>query len=132
METFDTNVIVRVLVEDDPRQSAKALALWRGALVTDGIFLPKLALAEAIWVLKVSYRFDRQAIGGVVKALLSTEGVNMEDEVQVRRALEAYARDDADFSDYLILEATRVANALPVQTFDRRFARDQDVTLILS
>ena len=132
METFDTNVIVRVLVEDDPRQSAKALALWRGALATGGVFLPKLALAEAIWVLKVSYQFDRQAIGGVVEALLGTEGVNMEDEVQVRRALEAYRVGSADFSDYLILEATRVANALPVQTFDRRFARDNDVTLILS
>jgi predicted nucleic-acid-binding protein len=29
METFDTNVLVRLLVEDDQQQSAAALRRWR-------------------------------------------------------------------------------------------------------
>ncbi|CAK0778469.1 hypothetical protein CCP4SC76_650010 [Gammaproteobacteria bacterium] len=74
METFDTNVIVRLLAEDDPRQSVVALRKWQVALKMSGVFLPKLVLAEAIWVLRVSYRFDRQTIVGAVMAFLRTDG----------------------------------------------------------
>ena len=131
METFDTNVIVRILVEDDPPQSKVALKTWQLALETNGVFLPKLVLAEVIWVLSVSYGFNRQAIYGVVDALLHTEGLEIEDKPCVLAALEDYSSSNADFSDYLILELARVTNALPVQTFDRRFARHSDVSLLV-
>ena len=127
METFDTNVIVRLLVEDDPRQSAVALRMWQVALEQSGVYLPKLVLTEAIWVLRVSYRFDRQAISGAVGALLRTDGLTIEDESLVLAALDAYAGGSADFSDYLILEDARRAGALPVHTFDLRFAREPGV-----
>lgn len=130
METFDTNVIVRLLVEDDLQQSAIALRKWRTALDGGGVFLPKLVLAEAVWVLRMSYRFDRQAIAGVLGALLRTEGLTIEDEPLVLVALDAYAVGGADFSDYLILETARAASALPVHTFDRHFARHAEVLLM--
>ena len=130
METFDTNVIVRILVEDDPLQSKVALKTWQLALETNGVFFPKLVLAEVIWVLSVSYGFNRQAIFGVVDTLLRTEGLEIEDKPCVLAALEAYSKGNADFSDYLILELARVTKALPVQTFDRRFARHPDVSLL--
>ena len=38
----------------------------------------------------------------------------------------------ADFSDCLVLEAARDAGALPVLTFDERFAREPDVQLVAS
>lgn len=131
METFDTNVIVRLLVEDDPRQSAAALRLWQTALTQGGVFLPKLVLVEAIWVLKVSYQFDRLAIVDVVDALLRTDGVEVEDEELVYASLRDYAAGSADFSDYLILQSARRADALPVHSFDRRFSRHEDVSLII-
>ena len=54
----------------------------------------------------------------------------VEDESLVLAALDAYARGIADFSDYLILETARCASALPVHTFDRRFAREPGVQQI--
>jgi predicted nucleic-acid-binding protein len=36
----------------------------------------------------------------------------------------------ADFSDYFIRASSRKANALPVLTFDERFARGADVELV--
>ena len=36
----------------------------------------------------------------------------------------------ADFSDYLILELAQQTGALPVRTFDERFAREADVELV--
>jgi len=132
METFDTNVVVRILVEDDPQQSFAALSRWRQALEAGGAFLPRLVLVEAVWVLRISYGFDRQAIHGVLDALLRTEGVIVEDQPSVLAALASYATGSADFSDYLILESARAARALPVHTFDQRFARHADVSLIVT
>jgi predicted nucleic-acid-binding protein len=124
METFDTNVIVRLLVEDDPAQSELALRRWQQAVRGTGVFLLKLVLAEAAWVLSRSYDFPRASIVDVLTALLNTAGLTVEDEPEVRAALGAYADGGgADLSDHLILECARAAGALPVQTFDRRFAR---------
>ncbi len=130
MVTFDTNIIVRILVEDDPLQSKVALNAWRLALESGGVFLPKLVLAEVIWVLRVSYGFNRQTIIGVVEALLRTEGLEVEDVSYIFATLKAYSNGNADFSDYLILESARHTSALPVKTFDRRFASHPDVVLL--
>ena len=130
MTTFDTNVIVRVLVEDDPLQSALALRHWQQALAADGVFVPKIVLIEVIWVLSRAYRFARAQIADVVSLMLRTEGVSVEDAPQAHAALFAYKHGNADLSDYLILETARKFAALPVHTFDRRFSAHTDVALI--
>ncbi|CAK0781582.1 hypothetical protein CCP4SC76_7890001 [Gammaproteobacteria bacterium] len=61
---------------------------------------------------------------------MPTDGLTIEDKSSVYAALDAYANGRADFSDYLILESARAARALPVYTFDRRFARHAEVSLI--
>ncbi len=58
---------------------------------------------------------------------MSVDGVTIEDEAEVRRALALYEEGDADFSDFVILESARQAGALPVRTFDRRFGRASGV-----
>jgi len=124
VETFDTNVVVRLLVDDDLEQSAAALRCWETALGTDGAFLPKVVLAETIWVLTQAYRFERAAILDAVGALLRSRGLQVEDEAEVSAARAACGEGSADFSDYLILESACSSAALPVRTFDRRFARN--------
>jgi len=54
---------------------------------------------------------------------VSAEGVIAEDEAAVLRALVAFEAGPADFSDYLILDTARHAEALPLWTFDERLAR---------
>ncbi len=54
----------------------------------------------------------------------------MENEPTILRALDLFERGTADFSDYVILESSREARALPVLTFDQRFAREADVQLV--
>ncbi len=130
MQGVDTNVVVRLLVEDDPQQSQQAILLWRKAIEQGGVFLSKIVLVETVWVLSVSYRFDRTTIVSVIHALLQTEGVMVECEAQVLAALNAFADGAADFSDYLILETARDHDALPVHSFDRRFAKTDKVALV--
>jgi predicted nucleic-acid-binding protein len=49
--TFDTNVLVRVLIGDDPAQTKLAERSLKAHAFGDGIFVPLLVLAEIAWVL---------------------------------------------------------------------------------
>lgn len=132
MKAVDTNIVIRLLVEDDEQQGAVAAAAWRTQLASGGVFLTKVVIAEIAWVLRVSYRFDRETIFAALQDLIDVEGVVVEDDAAVRRALTDFNASAADLSDHLILETARDASALPVLTFDQHFAREADVTLASS
>jgi len=125
--SFDTNVVVRLVVEDDPDQCERAARAFRRAVTNGGVFFSATVLVEVSWVLRVACKQDRASIAGALRRLVGTAGVTVENDERVRRAIGAFETGPADFSDYLILEASRDAHALPVLTFDARFARSADV-----
>jgi len=108
----DTNVIVRLLTADEPRQTDKAHLLF----ATETVLLPKTVLLESEWVLRRLYRLDRSAIVRALDALISLPNVRCEDEPVVRQAL-AWSREGLDFADALHLAASRAAERFA--TFDR-------------
>lgn len=130
METFDTNVVVRTLIKDDPEQCERAARAWRDAVARGGVFVPATVLIEVAWVLRGAGKLDRATIGSAIRHLIDSEGVTIEHDALVRRAVARFEQGPADFSDYIILESSRFAGALPVLTFDARFARDADVRLL--
>jgi predicted nucleic-acid-binding protein len=108
----DTNVIVRLLTGDEPRQTDRARRLFE----TETVFLPKTVLLETEWVLRRLYRLQRDAIMRGLEALISLPNVRCEDEPAVRQAL-AWGRAEMDFADSLHLAASRTAARFA--TFDR-------------
>ena len=130
METFDSNVVVRLVVEDDEDQSRRAETAWRSALAGSGVFLPKVVLVETAWVLRTAYRFDSSTVAKTLRRLLDVDRVKIEDEIEVRHALAHFEQGGADFSDFVILESARQGSALPVRTFDRRFAQEEGVEIL--
>lgn len=130
METFDTNVVLRIVYRDDPSQADRASRAWRKAIGAGGVFLTTTVLTELAWVLRVAAKFERSAITHALLSLCDSEGVTVEHDARVRRALERFEGGSSDFSDCLVLEAARDAGALPVVTFDERFARDVGVELV--
>jgi predicted nucleic-acid-binding protein len=130
MRSFDTNVVVRLLIEDDPVQCERASLAFRRAVDDGGVFLSATVLVEVAWVLRVACKQDRATIAAALRRLVSTMGVTVEHDAIVRRAIVAFEVGPADFSDYFIRESSREANALPVLTFDERFARGTDVELV--
>lgn len=130
MKTFDTNAVIRLLVEDDEAQYRRAEAAWRASLAVGGVYLPKVVVVEAVWVLRRAYRFDRATVVKSIRRLLTVENVAVENRAEIERALTSFERGKADFSDYMILESAREADALPVFTFDERFSADEGVELM--
>jgi predicted nucleic-acid-binding protein len=130
MKSFDTNVAIRLLIMDDPAQCERAARAFRQAMEDGGAFFSATVLVETAWVLRCAFKLDRIATGRAIRNLINTAGVTIERDAIVRRALDAFEVGQADFSDYFILESSREAGAVPVITFDERFARNSDVELV--
>jgi len=112
----DTNVVVRYLVEDDVAQTDRAEAVLRSGAV----LVLKTVLLEAEWVLRTSYRFDRNAIGEGLRRLIGLPGVEVEDRAAVARAF-AWFDQGLDLADALHLASSGRASAFA--TFDRTLQR---------
>ena len=128
VRTLDTNVIVRLLVGDDPRQTPIAEQAFLEAIATGGVYLPDVVLAEVAWVLR-GYGLDRQVRHGLLERLVRTRGVVVDDIDGVVDALEHF-RKDGDLADQLILARAARAGALPVLSFDQRFSVCEGVELL--
>ncbi len=130
MAGFDTNVIVRVLVGDDPTQTRKAEQAFSEHAATDGVFVSLVVLAEVTWVLEAAYSWDRATIHRQVSLLVRTKGVVVEELELVQTALDEYIAGKAGLADYLILGKARTGPGRSLVTFDRKLARTADVTLL--
>jgi predicted nucleic-acid-binding protein len=115
MRAVDTNVLVRLITRDDPRQVAAA-----EAYVAKGAWVPHLAVAEVTWVLESVYERAPAAIATAVEMLLSHEQLVVQDEEVVAAAVAQFRqRPKVGFSDCLMLEVARKAGHTPLGTFDR-------------
>ncbi len=70
--TVDTNVLVRGVVRDDPKQASAATKILTTATL---IAVPLPCLCEFVWVLRRVYEFDDEAIADSIRALLNTKNV---------------------------------------------------------
>jgi predicted nucleic-acid-binding protein len=123
MLAVDTNVLVRLLTRDDADQVSAA-----EAFVSRGAWVSHLVLAETFWVLGSVYDLTRAQIATAIEMLLNHKELSLQDADVVTAALDHYRRRPAiEFSDCLVLEIARKAGHLPVATFDRDFAKLNDV-----
>ena len=119
MRAVDTNLLVRLIVRDDPAQVEKA-----EAFVTPSAWVSQFVLAETIWVLESVYGLGRTQIATVVRMIVEHDQLTLQGEDAVRGAHAAFERDrSVGFSDCLIVETARKAGHLPVGTFDKAMSR---------
>ncbi len=119
MRAVDTNVLVRLIVRDEPRQVAAA-----EAFVSRGAWVPHLALVETAWVLTSVYDCAAKELATAIDMLLNHQQLTVQDEDVVRAALAQFRRFPAvEFSDCLRLEAARKAGHTPLGTFDKPLGR---------
>ena len=122
MRAVDTNVLVRLLARDDPRQLAAA-----ETFVQPGAWISHLVLMEAVWVLDSVYNVKPERIAKGVEVLLDHDTMVVQDADVVRAAVTQYRRHPRlGFSDCLVLEVARAAGHVPLGTFDRTLGKLQD------
>lgn len=119
MRAVDTNVLVRLIARDDPRQVAAA-----ESFVEKGAWVSILALAEATWVLNSVYELGSAGLATAVGMLLNHSSLVLQDQDAVEAALGRFRATPAlGFSDCLMLELARKAGHLPLGTFDRNLGK---------
>ena len=112
---LDTNLLVRLLTNDDPQQAGRVAELIDAS---PACFVPITVVLELEWVLRGAYRLPRQAIISALRALLQIRQLHLEQEEQVVQALDWYAQG-LDFADALHLLRSEGCSALI--SFDRAF-----------
>jgi predicted nucleic-acid-binding protein len=116
MTVVDTNVVVRLLTGDDPKQHAAARYLFAAG----PIWIGKTVLLETGWVLGSLYGFEESAVCAAFTKLLGLKNVHVEDESSVAAAL-ALTAHGIELADALHL-SSRPPGAAFV-SFDKAFVR---------
>lgn len=132
MIALDTNVLLRVLVADDPKQAALASRILREAVEAGELcFISDPVLCETEWVLDRHYKASRAEILATLENLLSRQSLFVfEDPDALRKALNAYQQGKADFSDFLIGAKAETRGVRTTFTFDRALARQQGFSIL--
>jgi predicted nucleic-acid-binding protein len=113
---IDTNVIVRLVTNDDVVQSSKAKQLFEA----EQIFVSTTVLLETEWVLRSAYKLRRQQIIVILRRLVGLPNVELEAPERCAQAL-AWAEGGLDLADSFHLAAARDADGFI--TFDRQLLK---------
>lgn len=120
MAALDTNVLVRLLVQDDPTQLAAAKRLIRRCVdAGEALYVPVTVALELEWVLRSNFGFSKDTIIQTLAQLLSTIDISFESENALEIALALFAQGSADFSDCLHVALAGMAGERPLWTFDK-------------
>jgi predicted nucleic-acid-binding protein len=117
----DTNVLARLILQDEPDQHAIAHRLFEAQAGEAGsIWISDVVLAELVWVLTRAGGCSRPEVVTVLRALLSNATVRLASPGAVEQALALYEAGPADFADCLLAAQAHGQGAQPVMTFDRK------------
>jgi len=126
MGAVDTNVLVRLLVVDDPAQTKRATAFLEAGRP---VWISTVVLVETVWVLMTVYLWSKAQILAMLHTATNSRDFAFQAVEPVRRAAHVYASSKADFSDCLALELARAEGHLPFATFDKATAKLPDAVI---
>ncbi len=130
MPGLDTNVLVRWIMDDDPRQATRVQRLFEEVREQrSSLFVPSTVTLELEWVLRSRYELDKPTVLGAFNALLETQELDFQDEPAFERALSLYRQSSADFADCMHAGQCGSAGRAPMITFDDTAARLPNVQL---
>jgi predicted nucleic acid-binding protein len=120
MLAIDTNLIVRYLTGDHPRQSAKARALIDG----NDVFVCTTVLLEAEWVLRSVYGYAPAQLATALAAFAGLARVKLENTALIAKALD-WMKEGMDFADALHLVKAQDCEAFV--SFDQSLAKTANI-----
>lgn len=120
MIAIDTNILVRIVTQDDPEQARRAVDLLAG----QAVFISKTVMLELEWVLRYSYNLNRSRINETLLKILVTENFTIEHITAVDRAL-TWHRQGMDFADALHLATSSHADSFA--SYDRKLLKKASV-----
>ena len=128
---LDTNVLVRYIMQDDPKQSSKAARLIESMTNKEPGFVSLVSVVELVWVLSSSYELTRLQIASTLELLLQSQELLIDRAEMAAKALRAFQAGKAEFADCLIERIAHSAGCSATMTFDVQASRTAGMSLIL-
>jgi len=118
---IDTNVLLRLLLDDDPAQAARIDAWLSGLPAAAGeVHISDVVLAETTWTLASAYRQPKAEILKALQALLAEPMFGFENRGAVAAAVTTFETAACGFSDCLIVAKNHALGCASTVTFDLR------------
>ena len=131
MQAVDTNLLVRLIVNDDAAQAQKVRALFDRHADADGaLWVADIVLVELVWALDRVYAWPREQIAMALHALAGNATVKIESAAALPEATALYAQGPADFSDCLLAVKAGQAGCDSLRSFDKKMRTLPGVKLL--
>lgn len=127
---IDTNLLIRLAMQDDPVQCAKVDLFLASLSRREVGFISLVTLIESVWVLERRYRLPRFDIIRFVQELLDAPELKLEREEAVSQALRRFKGSTADFADCLIERVSHHAGCTHTLTFDIAASKSSGMVLL--
>lgn len=127
---LDTNVLVRYIMQDDAKQSAKATKLIESLDSDRPGYITLVSIIELYWVLTSCYDLTGEQVAQALEGILRTKQLLVERADQVMRALRVFGGGKADFADCLIERSASGAGCTQTMTFDTGASKHAGMTLV--
>jgi predicted nucleic-acid-binding protein len=116
VEAVDTNIVIRYLTQDNPKQGKKAARFIENGQPK---FLSHVVLIEVVWVLNSCYRIDRAAITDALNELINSSFFVLDKPDIAEKAMVGYCAG-FDFADMLIGYSGEANACHATYTFDKK------------
>jgi len=121
---LDTNILLRLWLNDDPAQGRGVdRLLAEHGTAPASLLVTDVVLAEATWTLASAYAQDKPALVKAVRSLLDETAFGFEDRDAVSRALALFEQHSCGFSDCLVAAKHAAHGCDFTATFDRRMRK---------
>jgi predicted nucleic-acid-binding protein len=121
---IDTNLLLRLIVGDEPKQAVMAREFLRGRCSADEPgYVCHIVLVELVWTLARAYGYPRERIAAAIEQILETAQLDVEYSGDVAAAVKDYRRGAADFADCLLVRVNAATGCTHTVTFDRKAAK---------
>lgn len=128
---IDTNILLRLWLNDDPAQNKRIDALLAAHGDMPGsLLVTDVVLAEAVWTLKSAFEQDKSAQLIAVRSLLEEIAFAFEDREAVSAALSLFESGSCGFSDCLVVATHARQGCDFTATFDRGMRKLPSVKLL--
>lgn len=121
MIAIDTNVFVRILV-DDPEEIAQTETARKLARAAKQVYVPQIVQVECVWVFETAYHIGKSDILRILEHVGGNSAFVLQRPDCFAAAVEMFRHANADFSDCLILAESQ-AQEITLFTFDKRLSK---------
>jgi len=121
MAAIDTNILVRILI-NDPQEATQTEIARQFLKQIKQVYVPQIVQVECVWVLERAYKIPKQKLIEILTSLYKSPVFMLQHESLFASALDKFSDSNVGFADCLILAESQ-AKKLELFTFDKKLGK---------